>query len=193
MATPPARLTAATLREYLSPGVKVRPGTVMLVLDPGGRSTHVLRSAVGKGQIRKHRLQTSPNMSDPILIGSEVLAGSRPDDSYTQACSRTRSVWPKPDTARIQSDPGWFCTIIMIPDVCGSTQPYLDVGRLRFARTRPDDPCTQTCFQTRCAWPRPNQAIQTGSGPPWKNRAESDAGRQIRHIRSGPTVAARWQ
>ena len=69
----------------------------MLVLDPGGRSTHVLRSAVGKGQIRKHRLQTSPNMSDPILIGSEVLAGSRPDDSYTQACSRTRSVWPKPD------------------------------------------------------------------------------------------------
>ena len=62
VATPPALLTAATLREYFNPGVNVRPDTVMLVLDPAGRSTHVLRTAVGQRSIQenyKYRLSAT--------------------------------------------------------------------------------------------------------------------------------------
>ena len=40
----------------------------------------------------------------------------------------------------------------------------LVAGRLSSTRTRPDDFCTVACFQTRCIWPKPDQAIQIGCG-----------------------------
>ena len=56
----------------------------------------------------------------PIRIGSEALARSGPDDSWTPACFWTGSVWPNlTQSARIKSDPGRFCTI------CGRTQQSL--------------------------------------------------------------------
>ena len=34
---------------------------------------------------------------------------------------------------------------------------------LHSARTKPNESCTPACFQTRCFWPKPDQAIHIGS------------------------------
>ena len=48
----------------------------------------------------------------------------------------------------------------LIRAVCGRTE----LGRLRTSRTWSSDSCTPACFRNRCAWPKPDRAIQIGSG-----------------------------
>ena len=94
----------------------------------------------------------------------------------------------------------------MIRAVCGRTQPSLRVGklvagRLRSARTGPDDSFTLACFRASCVWPKPDKAIQIGSGSVLhtmfkKEKKEKGSNRtrevRIRHIRPGPILSARW-
>ena len=101
-----------------------------------------------------------------VQISSEALARSRPNDSCTPACFWTGSIWPKPDTARTKSDPGWFWTICqdhLWKNAVESDNGKLVAGQLHSARTGPSDSCTPACFQTRSVWPKADQAIQIRS------------------------------
>ena len=53
----------------------------------------------------------------------------------------------------------------------------LVAGRLCSVRTRPDDSCTSACFRTRSVGPKPDQAIQIGSGPVLHNMIRASFGR----------------
>ena len=69
----------------------------------------------------------------------------------------------------------------MIRAVCGKTQPSLKVGKWKKAgcvlpETGPDGSCTLTCFRTRCVCPKPDQAIQIGSGSVFHNMIRPDSG-----------------
>ena len=66
-------------------------------------------------------------------ISLEALARSGPDDSCTLACFQTGSVWAKPDTARTQLDPGWFCTVWSRP-ATECERGNLEAGQLHSAR-----------------------------------------------------------
>ena len=95
-----------------------------------------------------------------IQISLEVLARSRPNGTCTLACFWTRSIWPETEnltqSAKTKSDP---CHL----NATESKSGKLVAGRLRSARTRLNDSCTLACFQTRCFWPKPDQAIQIGT------------------------------
>ena len=65
----------------------------------------------------------------------------------------------------------------------------LVAGRLRPARTGPDDSCTPASFQTRCVWPNPDQAIQIRSGSVLRNMIHAFFGKtelkRMREVGSG--------
>ena len=84
-------------------------------------------------------------------------------------------------SARAQSNPGWFCTILSRP-VCGRTQPSRKVGSWYRAgcvlpESWPDDFWTPACFQIGCIWPKPDKAIQIGSGPVLHNMIQAFFGK----------------
>ena len=70
----------------------------------------------------------------------------------------------------------------------------LVAGRFRFARTGPDNFCTQACFWTRSAWPQPDKAIQNqiSSGPVSQNNIRAVCAKtepnRIEQTCSGPVV-----
>ena len=88
----------------------------------------------------------------PIQIGSEVMAGSGPDDSCTAAYFWMGCVWPKPDTVS-QNQIGFGLVLHnMVWAVCETMQPSLKVGklvagRLCSARTGPGDSCILAGFR----------------------------------------------
>ena len=78
------------------------------------------------------------NLPDPIRIRSGSAPKLLPEAGRVIIAHRLVS-GPDPSgpnltqSARTQSDPGWFCTIIMIQAVCGRTQPSLKVGNWKWA------------------------------------------------------------
>jgi len=68
--------------------------------------------------------------------------------------------------------------------------------------TGPDDCCTPACFlpdqrSLGKPWPGHPHQIRVGFAQYdprllWKNGTETDAGSRVRHIPSGPSLAARW-
>ena len=88
-------------------------------------------------------------------VSWEAMAGSRPDDSCTLACFRTRSVWPKYDTISQSQIGSRLVLHNIIQDVCRRMRLSLKVGNWYQAScvlpgTGPDDSCTPAHFQTRC-------------------------------------------
>ena len=88
------------------------------------------------------------------------------------------SFFPGPDplgqnlthSARTKSDPSWFCTITSGPPVeerngvCVKVRNWQRDGCVLPETGPVDDSCRPACFWTRCVWPKPDQAIQIGSG-----------------------------
>ena len=101
--------------------------------------------------------------------------------------------------ARTKSDPVWFCPIISGKPESKSRE--LAAGWLRPARNRARWFLHTSLLldQMRLAkpWPGHPDVIRVGFARHdpcllWKNGAETDAGSRIRHILSGPILAARW-
>ena len=104
-------------------------------------------------------------MPYPIRIGAEVLARSRPGNSCTLACFWTGSIWhSQPEPNWIQAGFAQYDQGCLWKNTNESESAKLVAGQLHSARTEPNNSCTPTCFQTRCVWPEPDQAIQVGSG-----------------------------
>ena len=99
----------------------------------------------------------------------EAWARSGPGDSCTLACFWTASALPKPDTVSQNWIGARLCFAqydlgCLWKNATESESRKLVVGQLCSAITESDDSCTLACFQTRCTWPKPDQAIQIGSG-----------------------------
>ena len=70
----------------------------------------------------------------------------------------------------------------MIRAVCGRMQPSLKVGNWKQEGCVLLEPGPMiTSFQTRCIWPKPDQAIQTGSRPALQNMIQAFFGRMDRN------------
>ena len=117
----------------------------------------------------------------PIRIGSEALARSGPDHSCTTVCFWTGSVGPKPDIVSQHPIGSVLVLHNMIRAVCGRMQPSPKAGNRQqvgcfLPETGPGDSCTAACFQARCVCPKPDQAIQIGSGSVFHNMIRPDSG-----------------
>ena len=128
-----------------------------------------------------------------IRISLKVLARSGLDDSSTPACFRTGSLQPKPDSQpepnQIRSGVAQYDLGRLWKNATESESGKLVVRRMHSARSRPNDSCTAACFWTRSVWPKPEEAIQIGSGPVLHNmiwayfrRVKPNCMRSIRHI-----------
>ena len=131
------------------------------------------------------------NMPDPIhtqasawkhwpeadrMILAHWLA-SRPD-LFGQNLTQPEPNWIQAGSA--QYDPG--------PQQSVNVGIWKQAGCIR-PETGPNDSSISACFQTRCIFPKPDQAIQIR--PPI-SFSQLDAGSWIRHIRSSLILATRW-
>ena len=135
------------------------------------------------------------NMPDPICSRSGS-AGKYWPEAGRMILAHWLASGPEPfgqnvtKSARTKADPGWFLRSI-IWDVCGRTEPSLKVGNWQrpgcfLPETGPDDSCTPACFQTRCVWPDPDQAIQIGSGSVLRDMIHAFFGKTVlQRMRSG--------
>ena len=103
---------------------------------------------------------------------------SRPDDSSRPACFRIGSVWSKiwhsrPEPSRIRA-----CFAQYYPGRLWKNATESESGKLVpagcvLSESWPDDSWTPACFQTGCIWPKPDKAIQIGSGPVLHNMIQA--------------------
>ena len=140
----------------------------------------------GSRQLLPH---SKPARSDshPTRIGSNRKRWPEASQMILaqSACFWIRPVRPKPDltqSTRTQIGPGLVLHSNYDPGRLWQTAAEseggtLEAGRLRSARTGPDDSRTPACFWTRCVWPKPDQAIQIGSGPVLHNMIWAFRGR----------------
>ena len=151
-------------------------------------------------------------MPDPILIRAGSVGKYWPEAgrmilAHWLTSGLPGSVWPKPGTtwsARTKSALGWFCILLSGTSVeerkrvwkwetssrpvasCQKPGPIIPVHQLAF---RPDE-CSQTL--ARPSRSDPGRFCTVWSMPSLEKRTENDAGSRIRHVRSGPILAARW-